>query len=158
MSEWSSADAGSRQHGPSLRVARPKAAEQLQVSHRGGVEQKHAMCSRKLDSQHPLDKHGGLVLPKVVYEAAERSEAEELLLDVLLERCWVERVVAEVAKPPQLVPVLPRPVLDAHKGKLVLHDALEHAVLQPQVGVWGAERVNQGREPQRQGGGPALRP
>jgi hypothetical protein len=52
--------------------------QQLEVAHRGWVEQHNSFGACVLDAQRPLDKHGGLVLPEKVDQAAERSEAQKL--------------------------------------------------------------------------------
>src|SRR6056297_3409116 len=61
-----------------LRVARPHAMQQLEVVHRGRVEQHDSLGACEFDAERSLDKHGGLVLPEEVDEAAQCREAQEL--------------------------------------------------------------------------------
>lgn len=62
----------------SLRVARPYVPQQLEVGHRGWVEQHDAFDAGKADAQRALDEgHLGLVL-RVVDDRSESGEAEVL--------------------------------------------------------------------------------
>jgi hypothetical protein len=52
-----------------------------------------------------------------------------LLFHILLERCRIERVVAQMAEATQLVPVLSWPMVDPSTAELILRDPLEQAIL-----------------------------